>query len=126
MNREERGVSPVVGAILLIAITVIVAGTISVFVLGTGTPEEQPTANIRFSGLENGVSSFDVEHHGGDSIAYSDMTLYKNGEELSGFSGDGFFEVPENNTVDGVSVVTGDKIALVHDPSDSIIAQDTV
>ncbi len=129
MNKDERGVSPVVGAILLIAITVIVAGTISVFVLGVGTPEKQPTANIGFSGLEDNTDSFTIEHRGGDSIPYSEMTVYQGENNLSVFTDDNnFFEVP--NTMEVTSLTstlsTGQQITIVHDPSDSIIAQATV
>ena len=132
MNKQERGVSPVVGAILLIAITVVVAGTISVFVLGTGTPEKQPTANIAFSGLEDNGISFNIEHKGGDSIPYSEMTVYQNENSLdSVFDGEDFFEVPQTVTVENADLessplVTGDQITIVHNPSNSIIAQDTV
>ncbi len=60
--KDERGVSPVVGTILLIAITVILAGTIGFFAMQQGTPEAAPTVSLS---VEDGV----LYHNGGDTLA---------------------------------------------------------
>ena len=49
-TREDRGVSPVVGVILMVAITVILAAVIGTFVLDLGSNVQQnPQAGVTFS-----------------------------------------------------------------------------
>ncbi|WP_292468989.1 type IV pilin N-terminal domain-containing protein [Methanolobus sp.] len=67
--------SPVIGVILMVAITVILAAVIAAFVFGMGPPEQAPQASIRASAAD--VSSTDVvklEHQGGDQIVFSSTT----------------------------------------------------
>ncbi|MBU4075274.1 MAG: type IV pilin N-terminal domain-containing protein, partial [Euryarchaeota archaeon] len=46
-NRNEEAVSPVIGVILMVAITVILAAVIAAFVFGLGgTQQAAPTASI--------------------------------------------------------------------------------
>jgi len=78
-NAEDRAVSPVIGVILMVAITVILAAVIGTFVLGLGESVEQnPTAGVTVEGdnsvtlvslgpntdgvrcVPNGNSTFDV------------------------------------------------------------------
>lgn len=50
LNREEdRAVSPVIGVILMVAITVILAAVIGTFVLGLGDQVQQTSPNAQFS-----------------------------------------------------------------------------
>lgn len=50
-NRNDRAVSPVIGVILMVAITVILAAVIGAFVLGLGDGMEQnPQAGVSVSG----------------------------------------------------------------------------
>jgi archaeal type IV pilus assembly protein PilA len=69
MNRNEDAVSPVIGVILMVAITVILAAVIAAFVFGMGAPETAPQASIRGSADAVGVTSaIMLEHQGGDAI----------------------------------------------------------
>ncbi|MCG7854185.1 MAG: type IV pilin N-terminal domain-containing protein, partial [Methanosarcinaceae archaeon] len=47
--KDEDAVSPVIGVILMVAITVILAAVIAAFVFGMGPPEQAPQASIRGS-----------------------------------------------------------------------------
>jgi len=58
-NEEERAVSPVIGVILMVAITVILAAVIAAFVLDIGPGDADPTADVSISG--DGTDSVDVE-----------------------------------------------------------------
>ena len=50
-NAEDRAVSPVIGVILMVAITVILAAVIGTFVLGLGESVQQnPTAGVTVDG----------------------------------------------------------------------------
>jgi len=66
----EDAVSPVIGVILMVAITVILAAVIAAFVFGMGPPEQAPQASIRASATENtgGKSLIMLEHQGGDEV----------------------------------------------------------
>jgi len=110
---DDDAVSPVIGVILMVAITVILAAVIASFVLGLGNQAQQgaPTATIGFdyeqidensaSGNSNwGVLT--ISHDGGDSV--SDQELYVRG---SGFNSSGANFAPgdpfEGSTVSGVA-----------------------
>ena len=71
---EDRAVSPVIGVILMVAITVILAAVIGTFVLGLGqnigNTAPQATINVEASASSDTVS---LEHNGGDGL-HSDRT----------------------------------------------------
>lgn len=60
---DDRGVSPVIGVILMVAITVILAAVIGTFVLGLGDSlgNSAPQASFQCDGS-------DLIHNGGDSL----------------------------------------------------------
>jgi flagellin-like protein len=63
--KNEEAVSPVLGVILMVAITVIVATIIAVFMFGVGEPDEAPQAKLKFSANESDVL---IKHEGGDAL----------------------------------------------------------
>jgi archaeal type IV pilus assembly protein PilA len=63
--KNEEAVSPVLGVILMVAITVIVATIIAVFMFGVGEPDEAPQAKLKFSANDTHVS---IKHEGGDAL----------------------------------------------------------
>ncbi|MFC6941330.1 type IV pilin N-terminal domain-containing protein [Salinirubellus sp. GCM10025818] len=71
---DEDAVSPVIGVILMVAITVILAAVIGTFVLGLGDQVQStsPQASFNFDYTEDATDDSDelvVTHDGGDSIA---------------------------------------------------------
>ncbi|MDR6223352.1 type IV pilin N-terminal domain-containing protein [Methanococcoides alaskense] len=72
MNRNEDAVSPVIGVILMVAITVILAAVIAAFVFGMGAPETAPQASLRGSPAEVTASVVKLEHQGGDMVTFTD------------------------------------------------------
>ena len=66
---EDRAVSPVIGVILMVAITVILAAVIGAFVLGLGdqVTESAPTAQISFE-YDSGNEEVTLVHDGGSSF----------------------------------------------------------
>jgi len=77
---EDRGVSPVIGVILMVAITVILAAVIGAFVLGLGesASETTPQATFDYDFNESGVN---ITHAGGDTLDASEITVNIDGEE---------------------------------------------
>lgn len=69
----EDAVSPVIGVILMVAITVILAAVIAAFVFGMGPPEQAPQASLRASaGGDSNNTYVKLEHQGGDTIIMTD------------------------------------------------------
>ena len=67
--RDQRGVSPVIGVILMVAITVVMGAVVAGFVYGyLGTSTKAP--NVAISVLDDPTdnSSMLVKHNGGESI----------------------------------------------------------
>ena len=83
---EDRGVSPVIGVILMVAITVILAAVIGAFVLGLGDQASNtaPQASFNFDFNDTDVT---VTHTGGDNIENGTLTL-TDGENSTNFEGD--------------------------------------
>ena len=86
---EERAVSPVIGVILMVAITVILAAVIGTFVLGLGdqVSESAPQAQFSFDFSDTGPEVLNITHDGGDSIDADDLTVNVAGTEAWNVSG---------------------------------------
>jgi flagellin-like protein len=67
---NDKAVSPVIGVILMVAITVILAAAIGSSVFGQGTAESAPQANldVQADGLNGNIGTIKIEHLGGDPI----------------------------------------------------------
>ena len=133
---DDRAVSPVIGVILMVAITVILAAVIGTFVLGLGDSlgDNQPTAELSVDvSADSTNGTITVEHNGGDAIASGDLRIVvsdgTNSTQATGqfderFSvGDtesGTFDI---NPDEGTS---GDiRVRIIHTPSDSILLDRT-
>lgn len=84
LRDSDRGVSPVIGVILMVAITVILAAVIGTFVLGLGDSLNQaPQATLDASDasdeapVESGSSDnlLEISHNGGDALADGDYRV---------------------------------------------------
>jgi len=130
MLDEERGVSPVIGVILMVAITVILAAVIGTFVLGLGDSLQQ-APNTQLSADSNADDTVTISHGGGDALAFSDITIQINGtaapdDALDPSEG----ELSVGGSVD-VTVSSSDfsdyesgntvEVTVVHNPSESIL-----
>jgi flagellin-like protein len=82
---DSRAVSPVIGVILMVAITVILAAVIGTFVLGLGDNiDSAPQASVDFeAGDIGGTNVTNVTHRGGDNIPVSDLEIRVDGEEVA-------------------------------------------
>jgi flagellin-like protein len=77
---EQKGVSPVVGTILLIAITVALAAIVAMLVSGLGgrgaPPSAMLTVTAECSDNENNYNvTLTVSHEGGDDLVPTDITV---------------------------------------------------
>jgi flagellin-like protein len=95
---EKRAVSPVIGVILMVAITVILAAVIGTFVLGLGDQvnNNAPQASLEFEFKGTGTG-LEITHTGGDSL---------NGQNIDVKSDDG----TTRDVSDGTTFTAGDKL----------------
>ena len=101
-----RAVSPVIGVILMVAITVILAAVIGTFVLGLGDQvESAPQASFDFQETTNGDDELVIRHRGGDNINLDTVEIRINGESLD------FSEEDKFNTDDGIDTTTVDQFS---------------
>ena len=76
---ENRAVSPVIGVILMVAITVILAAVIGTFVLGLGDQVQQTSPNAQWNwDVVDSGDDLNLVHEGGDSIAPARLTVSGN------------------------------------------------
>ncbi|CCQ33898.1 hypothetical protein HLRTI_001263 [Halorhabdus tiamatea SARL4B] len=112
---DDRGVSPVIGVILMVAITVILAAVIATFVMNMGPSEEQtPTASWDF---DEGTNSLTIKHDGGSAVQANELKVVA--KSSSGGSEEVYF--------DDASGVTGSWLSSTSEygSSDQIEAADT-
>jgi flagellin-like protein len=85
---DSRAVSPVIGVILMVAITVILAAVIGTFVLGLGDQvESAPQASFDFDYDDTGSSELTIRHRGGDSIDPSNVEIRVDGQDVADSGG---------------------------------------
>ncbi|MDW7728226.1 MAG: type IV pilin N-terminal domain-containing protein [Candidatus Methanoperedens sp.] len=76
-EKNEEAVSPVIGVILMVAITVILAAVIAAFVFGIGGSQEKaPTASIVVANNpDTSWEDLKITHKGGDTLKGGDWKL---------------------------------------------------
>ena len=125
---EDRAVSPVIGVILMVAITVILAAVIGAFVLGIGGDQEStPQATLSIE-AGDGDGEIDIRHRGGQTLSDNEITV-----RLEGSEGDTDTELGQDLSAGQTATIeleTNDEadvdVSIIHDPSNGIIRQGTV
>jgi len=74
-DESERAVSPVIGVILMVAITVILAAVIGTFVLGLGDQVQQTSPNAQWDWEGTASSGVDITHTSGDSVTAANVEV---------------------------------------------------
>ena len=74
-RKDDKAVSPVIGVILMVAITVILAAAIGSSVFSHGAAQAAPQANLNLKAAgpidKDGLASVNIEHLGGDPINFA-------------------------------------------------------
>lgn len=115
--RDDRAVSSVLGVVLMVAVTIILAAVVGTFVLGIGSDltdgGPQTSWEVTDNVNDNGSSSVVVLHGGGDNVDRSTIEVtiggqvaYRNGAERNGFN----VTEPWNDPV-----TSGDRLRIVDD-----------
>lgn len=124
LNADTRGVSPVIGVVLMIAVTVILASTIGVFVLGLGDNLEQtPQASW---GAEQSNGNLTITHERGDDIDASSISITVNGSAAA-YAGGGFSgTITAGDSVTITNAGNGATVRIVYDAGDSTAILKTI
>ncbi|TKX46081.1 type IV pilin [Halorubrum sp. ARQ200] len=128
-NTEDRAVSPVIGVILMVAITVILAAVIGTFVLGLGDQlgDTAPQASFDVVEVDNGSENITIVKTGGQTIAAGDLVLSIDGERYEGAFPEGDWETGQQKVADystGSSQSDTQTVRIIHDPSGSAIFEE--
>jgi archaeal flagellin N-terminal-like domain len=128
---DDRGVSPVIGVILMVAITVILAAVIAAFVLDLGDTSE-PAPNIAADYDFNGSGVNVTIESVSEEIPVSDLSITTSSGGTGSFnagSAGGTSVVNAGDTAGVSSVNDGEEINILFEPDDgssSIISSFTV
>jgi flagellin-like protein len=130
--QDEDAVSPVIGVILMVAITVILAAVIGTFVLGLGDQVQSsaPNANFQieypssnYEPVSDGTSDTDqirVTHNGGQDIDVNNLEVQVGSTTVSDVSQSSSSDYIDSSS-DGwpTTVTTGSQLLLTEDDSNS-------
>ena len=122
---DSRAVSPVIGVILMVAITVILAAVIGTFVLGLGeNVESAPQASLDFD-YDDDSDTVTIQHRGGDRINTDNIEIRTSDGGSVGTLPDEFAAGEE---IEVSSVSAGEEISVVFSSGsrDNIIGSYTV
>lgn len=138
MKHNDEAVSPVIGTILMVVITVIIAAVLAVFVFGVGEPEKVPQTKLSFEAAVNGTNNTDliITNDGGDALVLSELTLTVNNAgtggsnllTINGVWGQSYLS-PGNSITKSIGNVARDNIIdvkIMHNPSGQTIADTRV
>ncbi|MEA1865617.1 MAG: type IV pilin N-terminal domain-containing protein [Euryarchaeota archaeon] len=144
VRKDEKAVSPVIGVILMVAITVILAAVIGAFVFGMGPGEAAPSASLRLAdaaGIVGGANhAIKIAHDGGDTLDISSLTVQYKESGVDEWSGALFYA----NATASSEMTTGTKgvgdvwfvdssisavgtydVQIIHTPSSKVICKQT-
>lgn len=123
---DDRAVSPVIGVILMVAITVILAAVIGTFVLGLGdqVDNSSPQANFQFSyggDWSADTGTVEITHNGGDNIGVSNVVVNIAGTEYNPASGSEFTATwPTTVSTGDTATFDESNAGTAHNPDDEI------
>jgi len=118
---DDDAVSPVIGVILMVAITVILAAVIASFVLGLGdSTSTTPTADFNFD-YDNTTKNVTVSHSTGDNIDADRVEVLIDGDPAAvQFSGEisSGSSISFNETDDSTGITGGETIKVTWQSED--------
>ncbi|WP_435346338.1 type IV pilin [Haloarchaeobius sp. HRN-SO-5] len=116
---DEDAVSPVIGVILMVAITVILAAVIGAFVLNIGDstePVPQAQFSVDFGADGSGNNQITLKHEGGGPVNGETLSVLVGSTTV--WDGDGASKTPTGISTttdnwDGAEVTAGDQLVLI-------------
>ncbi|WP_136687617.1 type IV pilin [Halorhabdus amylolytica] len=87
-GRDGSAIAPVVGVILMIAITVLLAATIGAFVLEMDMPDHDPITAVDFQITLEGPDELRLRHEGGTAVPVENTFVVIDGASPSSVDGE--------------------------------------
>ena len=106
---SERAVSPVIGVILMVSITVILAAVIGAFVLEFGSSVSDSPPTVQFDMTVNSDNNAKILHEGGDVFEADSVSITNNESEYTFESG----SVSAGDEYNSFNVSDGDTVRVV-------------
>ncbi|ELZ47427.1 hypothetical protein C463_02671 [Halorubrum californiense DSM 19288] len=130
-NADDRAVSPVIGVILMVAITVILAAVIGTFVLGLGDQlgDTAPQASFDVTNVSDSNGNITFAKTGGQTVAAGDLVLSIDGERYpDAFPDEDWQSGSEKvGNYSGSGLYSGTQtVRIIHDPSGNAIFEEDV
>lgn len=137
--KNEEAVSPVIGVILMIAITVVIAAVVASFAYGIiGGVAKSPNSALVIEDATVTKTNVTIIHHGGDTITdaynstdkpadWDSIIIKQNGADIAwsdvveGGDNDANFESGEQLKVKVTELESGHTISVVYIPSGDIL-----
>ena len=115
---NNKAVSPVIGVVLMVAITVILAAAIGSSVFGQGPTKSAPQANINAKFINS--TSIAIEHLGGDTLVWENTQIrftYENGTAADFINTNGSIPIPQGGTQFSVGDIESFKVSNTNLPT---------
>jgi flagellin-like protein len=106
---SEKAVSPVIGVILMVAITVILSAVIGVFVLEFGSSISDLPPTVQFNMTVDSDNNAKILHEGGDVLEADSVSITNNESEYTFESG----SVSAGDKSNSFNVSDGDTVRVV-------------
>ncbi len=126
-NEPNRAVSPVIGVVLMVAITIILAAVIGTFVLGLSPDAHQTAiATISIDG-DAGDGNITLVHEGGEALDLAEHTVVVDGSSTDGnASMTETLEPGERKLVTELDAADETIVTLRNDDAGDVVAEATV
>ncbi|MDS0278421.1 type IV pilin N-terminal domain-containing protein [Halomicroarcula sp. S1AR25-4] len=117
---SDDAVSPVIGVVLMVAITVILAAVIGSFVIGLGsTTNATPQASFTFD-YDTGATQVTITHDGGDTLSKANLKVTDSTNDDLSISAGAPSEISAGNElVSGGTYDSGETIKVVYNSPNS-------
>jgi len=114
LSADNRAVSPVIGVVLMLALTVIAATVVGTAVFGSVGEVSGDTTQASFGFSEESNGDITIRHNGGDALDAARLSVTVDGSSVStGFSGT--VTPGDEGTVAAGDVSSGSKILVKYD-----------
>jgi len=114
----ERAVSPVIGVILMVAITVILAAVIAAFVLDISPGGEQ-APNVDLDVTSEGDGDVVIQHNTGDALQLDELTLTAYDDDGASLDSVTMDDLDVDVTGDDDELTSGDSISIEYDDTEN-------
>jgi hypothetical protein len=107
-DHSEDAVSPVVGVMLMLVVTIIIAAVVSMYAGGMSTGTDK-ASQVQIRATYSQSDGLKIEHMGGDAIATSPTSVWVRCSDTFGSASHAMWLVNKTTLVNSQTAVVGDK-----------------